>query len=1085
MSEVEAVLDAEGKLDPLARDKLEIGAELEADKALKTSTEVDATLKLEVDSVTGSVKVVGREDARPDETGPDEMRLELVAEPGVAAEPDKPESVEIDCELGTRADNDVPDDAVTDEMKEPSGIDDVGLEGVNPDGIDKAAPYVAGDDKVDVKEAGVSEEIEPDNSELVAPDELELAVVGELDDAKFVEAGEDGPTGVDSEGVSPDEVGIDRLGTEEVLSFESDGGDMKPTFGSGISRVNGGTPSDVMPDDGLPDNAERDKTVVKPEAVPDDEGPESERLDGGCVSDDTDSLDDEADDAGLGDKLGTVADESSEVRSDEPRRTLVIKPEDVKPGHEGLKEDREEEAGPETAEEGVTSEPDKISVELEPKVNDASWVVDPTSEDVVPNDSVVDTPRDERSDNGDPNGRVSDDVRPDGAESDWDINDTGWYDVAADSDDSVPKDTKLDGAELHVDIVEGPGCVLVADPDDDNPGADEADATDSKEVPEGTRPDELDATRLEEVTPYDAGSDEVRSEDDGGTVDSELDETVLGITEPEGDACNDPDVADEELGESALVDCELDDNGNFTKAGADEKITDAGPDEAGSDEVKVDDVSSAAGIDDAVSNDVETDDAAIDTDRLDGSNFGSFDVGPDDEGTDDSKLDSSPEDGELVAEGVKLVTAAAVNGNDLRPDAVRLERSSDEAAPDALVPDKAVVKEIRPDELGSEEAGLETALDEAGPDELGLNESELETETDEAADGADADKLDPEATGPDEAGPDEAGAVEARSETVSDELGLNGAGLDEAGPEEVESDVVWPENVKLDDGILWKRDLCNSGRLLEDTRSVVAWLEAADTEISDAKETGFVADCGSEDVAEIDNSIAFEEVSTINVFDEVGVDVSGSELDKTDEARPEDCGGTPEEVAGVAKTGRDDAEIEEAELRDPMAEDARSDETAYDDDSAEEAVPDEDTFEEVPLTLDEVAAGTPRLSDSALALVDWSLCDVSATRVVPLDLNAGTRDVCELDSRIVSVVVMLNPMTLLLLLLGAKLDCVESSLLELLGLTFWVSRVESVDVAETLAPELLVPALTLSRAEGVDKTAPLELVVRSLTDCTL
>lgn len=48
MSEVEAVLDAEGKLDPLARDKLEIGAELEADKALKTSTEVDATLKLEV-----------------------------------------------------------------------------------------------------------------------------------------------------------------------------------------------------------------------------------------------------------------------------------------------------------------------------------------------------------------------------------------------------------------------------------------------------------------------------------------------------------------------------------------------------------------------------------------------------------------------------------------------------------------------------------------------------------------------------------------------------------------------------------------------------------------------------------------------------------------------------------------------------------------------------------------------------------------------------------------------------------------------------------------------------------------------------
>ncbi|KAG5917704.1 hypothetical protein E4U61_002478 [Claviceps capensis] len=809
------------------------------------------------------------------------------------------------------------------------------------------------------------DDVEPDR---VGPDELKPDDAGtkELDDAKFVEAGEDGPTGVDSEDASPDEVGLDRLGTEEVGSFESDGGDMEPTFGAGISRVNDATPSDVMPDDGLPDDAERGKPVVKREAVPDDEGPESERLDGGFVSDNIDSLDDENDDAGLGDKVGTVADEPSEVRSDEPRRTLVMKLEDVKAGHEGLKEDREEEAGPETAEEGVTSEPDKISVELKPKLNITSWVVDPTSEDVVPNDSVVDTPRDERweadsevtgtivlvdgcrSDDGGPNERVSDDVRPDGAESDWDI-----------SDD----DTKLDGAELHVDNVEGPGCVLVADPDDDNPGADETDATDSKEVPEDTGPDELDATRLEEVAPYDAGSVDVRSEDDGGTVDSELDETVLGITEPEGGACNDPDVADVELGESALADCELDDTG------ADEKISDAGPNEAGSDEVKVDDISSAARIDDAVSNDVETDEAAIDTDRLDGSNFGSFDVGPDDEGTDDSKLDSSPEDGELVAEGVKLVTAAAVNGNDLRPDVVGLERSSDEAAPDVLVPDKAVVKEIGPDEIGPEEAGLETALDEAGPDELELNESELETKTDEAAVGADADKLDPEATGP-----------------------------DEAGPEEVEPDVVWPENVKLDDGILWKRDLCNSGRLLEDTRSAVARLEFADSEISDAEETGFVADCGSEDVAEIDNSIAFEEVPTINVFDEVGVDVSGSELDKTDEARPEDCGGTPGEVAGVAKTGRDDAEIEEAELGDPMDEDARSDETAYDDGSAEEAVPDEDTFEEVPSTLDEVAVETPRLGDSALALVDWSLCEVSATRVVPLDLNAGTRDVCELDS---------------------------------------------------------------------------------------
>lgn len=38
-----------------------------------------------------------------------------------------------------------------------------------------------------------------------------------------------------------------------------------------------------------------------------------------------------------------------------------------------------------------------------------------------------------RSDNGDPNGRVSDDVRPDGAESDWDISD--------DVGDTVPDDT--------------------------------------------------------------------------------------------------------------------------------------------------------------------------------------------------------------------------------------------------------------------------------------------------------------------------------------------------------------------------------------------------------------------------------------------------------------------------------------------------------------------------------------------------------------------------------------------------------------------------------------------------------------------
>ncbi|KAG6281956.1 hypothetical protein E4U48_005697 [Claviceps purpurea] len=43
----------------------------------------------------------------------------------------------------------------------------------------------------------------------------------------------------------------------------------------------------------------------------------------------------------------------------------------------------------------------------------------------------------------------------------------------------------------------------------------------------------------------------------------------------------------------------------------------------------------------------------------------------------------------------------------------------------------------------------------------------------------------------------------------------------------------------------------------------------------------------------------------------------------------------------------------------------------------------------------------------------------------------------------------------------AKLDCVESSLLELLGVAFSVCRVENEEVAETLTPELLVPALTL------------------------
>ncbi|KAG6093324.1 hypothetical protein E4U14_000325 [Claviceps sp. LM454 group G7] len=97
---------------------------------------------------------------------------------------------------------------------------------------------------------------------------------------------------------------------------------------------------------------------------------------------------------------------------------------------------------------------------------------------------------------------------------------TGWYDVAAEPDDSVPKDAELDGPELHIDIVEGPGCTLAADADDS--GADETDAADTEEVSEDTGPGELDATRLEEFTL-----------DDGGTGDSELDETVLGISEPD------------------------------------------------------------------------------------------------------------------------------------------------------------------------------------------------------------------------------------------------------------------------------------------------------------------------------------------------------------------------------------------------------------------------------------------------------------------------------------------------------------------------------------------------------------------------
>ncbi|KAG6024753.1 hypothetical protein E4U40_003064, partial [Claviceps sp. LM458 group G5] len=277
-----------------------------------------------VDSVTGSVKVVGREDARPDETGADEMRLELLAKPG-AVVAEKFESID-----AARLDED--DGIISDDTCE-AGIDDVGSEGVNPDEIEKAAPCVAGDDNVGVKEAGVSDESEPNNPELVAPDELELAVVGsvdmrpddvepdtvdpdklkpddtgkrELDDARLVEAVKDEPTGVDSDDLSPDEVGLNRLETEGVGSFEPEAADLKPAIGSGISRVDDTSPFDVSPYDGLPDDAGRNEIVVKPKGVPDDEGPESEGLDSGCVSDAIDSLDDNDDDR-LG-ETGTVDD---------------------------------------------------------------------------------------------------------------------------------------------------------------------------------------------------------------------------------------------------------------------------------------------------------------------------------------------------------------------------------------------------------------------------------------------------------------------------------------------------------------------------------------------------------------------------------------------------------------------------------------------------------------------------------------------------------------------------------------------------------------------------------------------------------
>ncbi|KAG6050327.1 hypothetical protein E4U17_006523 [Claviceps sp. LM77 group G4] len=404
MSEVEAVIDAGGKLDPLSSNKLDIGAVLEVEVALKDSTEVDATLELEVkvglemrdgepavlmlavlilrrpgkvntpsdnggpgsmvnatdvrsltcreepgmeldatpeidaasdpdkvDSVTGSVEVVCREDARPDETGADEMRLELLAKPGAI------DAARLDEDGGI----------ISDDTCE-AGIDDVGFEGVNPDEIEKAAPCVSGDDNVGVKEAGVCDESEPNNPELVAPDELELAVVGsvdmrpddvepdtvdpdklkpddtgtrELDDARFVEAGKDEPIGVDSDDLSPDEVGLNRLETEGVGSFEPEAADLKPAIGSGMSRVDDTSPFDVSPDDGLPDDAGRNEIVVKPEGVPDDEGPESEGLDSGCVSDGIDCLDDNDDDR-LGEK-GTVDDAKTDDGGGDPEERPV------------------------------------------------------------------------------------------------------------------------------------------------------------------------------------------------------------------------------------------------------------------------------------------------------------------------------------------------------------------------------------------------------------------------------------------------------------------------------------------------------------------------------------------------------------------------------------------------------------------------------------------------------------------------------------------------------------------------------------------------------------------------------------------
>lgn len=158
-------------------------------------------------------------------------------------------------------------------------------------------------DELDLAVVGFADmkpdDVEPDT---VDPDELKPDDTNtrELDNAEFIEAGEDGPTGVDGDDASPDEVGLESLETEEVGSFELDGVDLKSRFGPGTPRVDDTSPSDVRPDDSLPDDTDRNEIVVKPEGVPDDVGPESERLDGGCVSDDIDPLDNDVDDR-LGD----------------------------------------------------------------------------------------------------------------------------------------------------------------------------------------------------------------------------------------------------------------------------------------------------------------------------------------------------------------------------------------------------------------------------------------------------------------------------------------------------------------------------------------------------------------------------------------------------------------------------------------------------------------------------------------------------------------------------------------------------------------------------------------------------------------